>query len=96
MSTPPPPAPRPPGRFFIVQGPPLPRQPTVINPYIPPSPEKYQRVEAAAIRARAHEEAEAFLLAEADREAARPRSPSPPRDPEDYYDLARWSRRRWL
>ena len=96
MTTPLPPAPRPPGRFYIVQRPPLPRQPAVINPYVPPSPEGSQRVEAAAIRARAHEEVEAFYLAEADREAARPRSPSPPRDPEDHYDLAKWSRRRWL
>ena len=96
MSTPFPPAPRPPGRFFIVRSPPLPRQPPPINPYVPPSPERAQRVEAAAIRARAHEEAEAFLLAEADRDAARPRSPSPPRDPEDYFDLAKWNRWKWL
>ena len=96
MSTPFPPAPLPPGRFFIVRRPPLPRLPPVINPYVPPSPERAQRVEAAAIRARALEEAEAFLLAEADRDAARPRCPSPPRDPEDHFDLAKWNRRRWL
>ena len=96
MGTPFPPAPRPPGRFYVNRRPPLPRLPPVINPYVLPSPERAQRVEDAAIRARALEEAEAFLLAEADRDAAKPRSPSPPRDPEDFYDLARWGRRRWF
>ena len=95
MSTPVPPAPRPMGRFSIIRRPPLPRQPPVLNPYVPPPPESYQRVVAAAVRASALEEVEKFYLAEADREAARPRSPSPPRDPEDHYDLAKWSRRRW-
>ena len=96
LSTPIPPAPRPPGRFFVIRRPPLPRQPPVLNPYVPPSPDRARIARAAAISARAHEESEAFLLAEADAAAAVPREPSPPRADDDYYDLARWSRRRWL
>ena len=98
ISTPIPPAPRPQGRFSIIRRPPLPRQPP-INPYTPPSPERVEdrlrRVEAAAMSARAHEEAEKHLLSMADEDAARPRSPSPPRDEEDHYDLAKWNQRRW-
>ena len=99
ISTPIPPAPRPQtGRFSIVRRPPLPRhQP--INPYTPPSPERDEdrllRVEAAAMSARAHEEGERYLLSMADEIAARPRSPSPRRDEEDHYDLAKWNRKRW-
>ena len=98
LSTPIPPAPRPQGRFFITRRPPLPRQPP-INPVAPPSPERakdrLRRAEAAAISRRAHEEAEAYLLSLADKYAARPRRPSPPRDSEDHYDLAKWNRWRW-
>ena len=97
MTTPLPPAPRPSGRgFSIIRRPPLPRQPEVLNPYVLPSPDRRQRAEAAAIRARALKEVEAFYLAEADKEAAMPRHPSPPRDAEDFFDLAKWNRRRWL
>ena len=96
MSTPFPPAPRPPGRFFVVRRPPLPRQPPVINPYAPPLPDRARIARAAAISARAHKESEAYLLTEADAAAAVPREPSPPRAEDDYFDLARWSRRRWL
>ena len=92
--TPIPPAPRPPGRFYIVRRPPLPRLP--INPYGPPSPERAQRVQAAAMLTRARQEAEAYLMEEANAAAARPRTPSPPRAADDYFDLARWNRRRWL
>ena len=98
LSTPFSPAPRPQGGFSIIRRPPLPRQPP-INPLAPPSPDRAEdrlrRVEAAAMTARAHEEAEAYLLSMADEDAARPRSPSPPRDSEDHYDLAKWNRRRW-
>ena len=99
MSTPFPPAPRPPyGRFSITRRPPLPHQ-VPINPYAPPSPERPEdrrlRVEAAAMSVRAHEESEAWLLSLADENAARPRSPSPPRADDDHYDLAKWNRRRW-
>ena len=98
ISTPIPPAPRPQGRFSIIRRPPLPRQ-QPINPYTPPSPERVesrrQRVEAAAMSARAHEVSEAYLLSLADEDAAKPRSPSPPRAEDDHYDLAKWNRRRW-
>ena len=94
LSTPVPPAPRPPGRFFIVRQPPLPRQPPVLNPYRPPSPDRARVARAAAISARAYEASEESLLAEAD--AAPPREPSPPRADDIHYDLARWSRRRWF
>ena len=96
ITTPIPPAPRPPVRFFVVRRPPLPRQPPVLNPYIPPSPDRARIARVAAIAARDHAESEAYLLAEADAAAAVPREPSPPRADDDYYDLARWSRRRWL
>ena len=95
ITTPIPPAPRPPGRFYIVRRPPLPRPPQ-INPYVPPSPERVQRVRAAAISARAQREVEAYLMEEANAAAARPRTPSPPRDADDHFDLAKWNRRRWL
>ena len=96
MTTPIPPAPRQPGRFWIERRPPLPPRPPPINPYVPPSPDRAEIARVAAIRARAHEEGEAWLLAEADAAAAAPRKPSPPRAEDDYYDLAKWSRRRWL
>ena len=89
-----PPAPRPPGRFFVTRRPPLPRQPPCINPYVPPSPDRARIARAAAISAREHEASEAYLLAEAD--AAPPREPSPPRADDNYFDLARWARRRWV
>ena len=96
ISTPIPPAPRPPGRFWITRRPPLPPRPPPINPYIPPSPDRAEVARVAAVRARAHEESEAYLLAKADAAAAVPREPSPPRAEDDHYDLAKWSRRRWL
>ena len=96
LSTPIPPALRPPGRFFITRRPPLPRRPPVLNPYIPPSLDRARIARAAAISARAYEESEAFLLADTDAAAAAPSELSPPRADDDFYDLARWSRRRWL
>ena len=96
ITTPIPPAPRPPGRFWIERRPPLPPRHPPINPYVPPSPDRAEIARVAAVRARAHEESEAYLLARADAAAAVPREPSPPRAEDDYYDLARWSRRRWL
>ena len=96
MTAPIPLAPRPPGRFWISRRPPLPPLPLPINPYYPPSPDRAEIARVAAVRARAHEESEAFLLAQADAEAAVPREPSPPRARDDHYDLAKWNRRRWL
>ena len=95
MTTPIPPTPQPPGRFWVARRPPLPPRPP-INPYAPASPERLRSVRVAAVSAREHQEREAFLLKEAEEAARRPRTPSPPRHDEDYYDLARWSRRRWL
>ena len=96
ITAPIPPAPRPPGGFWIARRPPLPPLPPPINPYTPPSPDRAEVARVAAIRARAHEEAEALLLAEADAAAAVPREPSPPRAEDDFFDLARWNRWRWL
>ena len=100
MTAPIAPAPRPPGRFWIDRRPP-PRPP--INPVIPDSPERPLDVRVAAVRAQAQQEErraslerEEWLRAWAYEHAARPRSPSPPRDAEDYYDLAKWNRQRWV
>ena len=100
MTAPIAPAPRPPGRFWIDRRPPL-RPP--INPYIPASPERPRDVRVAAVRAQARREQEKASLereeslrAEVYEHAARPRTPSPPRDAEDWYDLARWNRQRWI
>ena len=95
LSTPIPPAPRPPGRFSITRRPPLPT-PERINPYIPDSPDRARIAQAAAVSARAHSELEAHLLAEANAAAAVPREASPPRADDEFYDLAKWARRRWL
>ena len=95
VSTPIPPAPRPPGRFYVTRRPPLPPPPP-INPYAPDTPDRALVIRAAAVSARAHQEAEAWILAEADAAAAVPREASPPRAANDHYDLAKWSRRRWL
>ena len=89
-----PPAPRPPARFYVTRGPPLPT-PEKINPYVPASPDRARIARAAAISARAHLESEAYLLAKADAAAAVPRETSPPRAEDDFYDLAKWVRRRW-
>ena len=99
LSTPFPPAPRPQTSFSIVRRPPLPRP---INPFIPAPPERPLDARVAAARARslreeekADSEREEWLRAWAFDNAARPRTPSPPRDAEDYYDLARFNRQRW-
>ena len=92
MATPVPQPPRPPGRFFIARLPPPPK----INPYIPDTPDAGRRVRAAAISAGAREDNERYLrplLEEAASAAAAPREPSPPRKEDDYFDLAKWSRR---
>ena len=99
LSTPFPPAPRPQTSFSIVRRPPLPRP---INPFIPAPPERPLDAHVAAARARslreeekADSEREEWLRAWAFDNAARPRTPSPPRDAEDYYDLAKFGRQRW-
>ena len=100
LSTPFPPAPRPvTASFSITRRPPLPRP---INPFIPAPPERPADARVAAARARslreeekAHAEREEWLRAWSHEHANRPRTPSPPRDAEDYYDLARFNRQRW-
>ena len=62
-----------------------------INPVPPPSPEEAR---VAAIRRRESEAAEAHLLEEGRRLIDRPRMPTPPRRPDDPYDLAKWTLRR--
>ena len=87
-----PPTPPYPGRFRYSQ-----RRPTrhhkPINPAPPPDPEQ---VRVAAIRQVEAAEREAHLLEEADRLIRRPRTPTPPRRVDDHYDLAKWSRQRWV
>ena len=86
-----PPTPPYPGRFRYSQ-----RRPTrhhkPINPAPPPDPE---RVQIAAIRQSEEAAREAYLLEEAGRLARRPRTPTPPRAEDDFFDLAKWSRQRW-
>ena len=100
MTAPIAPAPRPPGRFWIDRRPP---QRPPINPFIPVSPERPLDAHVAAVRAQARKEEEKASLereeelrAWAYEHAARPRTPSPPREAEDHYDLARWNRQRWI
>ena len=91
MTAPAPPSPVYAGGFTYSQRRPRPhRKP--INPIPPPSPEE---VRVAAVRQREFEAGEAYLLEEARQLAGRPRTPTPPRKPDDHFDLARWSIRRW-
>ena len=64
-----------------------------INPVPPPSPEEAR---VAAVRRRQLAEEEALLLEVAERWASRPRTPAPPRQKDDHYDLAKWASRRGL
>ena len=96
------PIPRPasgtPHRFWVGQGPSLPTPPPRREPINPAPSDDERRVQAAAMSARVREETEKLLrpLLEAS-SAAAPRGESPPRDPDDHYDLAKWGRRltRW-
>ena len=100
LSTPFPPAPRPQtASFSIVRRPPLPRP---INPVIPAPPERPIDARVAAARARtlreeevADAQREEWLKAWAFDNANRPRTPTPPRDAEDHYDLAKFNIQRW-
>ena len=80
-----------PGRFRYSE-----RRPTrhhkPINPAPPPGPEQ---VRVAAVRMSEDAAREAYLLEEAGRLARRPRTPTPPRAEDDFFDLAKWSRQRW-
>ena len=93
MTAPVPPTPQIPGRFEFSRRRPVPhRRP--INPVPPTSPEREFRV--TAVTKRDHDAREAYLLEEAEKLARRPRTPTPPRQANDYYDLARWSQQRWI
>ena len=93
MTAPTPPTPQFPGRFQYSRRRARPlRRP--INPVPPASPERVFRV--AAVTTRDHDEREKYLLEEAEELARRPRTPTPPRRADDHYDLARWSRQRWI
>ena len=87
MTAPAPPTPQFPGRFEYSQ-----RRPRPLHRPIHPAPPVFR---VAAFRTRDHEEQEKHLLEAAEELARRPRTPTPPRQPDDYYDLARWSVRRW-
>ena len=92
MTAPVPPTPEFPGRFLYSRRRPLPhRKP--INPVPQASPEQ---IRVAAVRQHDHAVREAYLLKEAETLARRPRTPTPPRRADDHYDLAKWSRQRWI
>ena len=97
------PIPRPtsgtPHHFWVSHGPKLPSPPAHRMPINPVAPDAERVVRAAAVSARARVENEEFLrplLEEAALAANAPIRKSPPRAADDYYDLARWSRRRWF
>ena len=92
MTAPTPPPPQFPGRFRYSQRRPRPLH-RPINPAPPVSPERALRI--AAVTTRAYEEREKYLLEEAEKSARRPRTPTPPREPDDHYNLAKWTRQRW-
>ena len=89
------------GRFSIWYRPPLPRRPP-INPVTPESPERPVSAHAAAMSARAKQEEQKVawereyeFRAWTREQAARRRPPTPPRDPEDVFDLAKFNVQRW-
>ena len=88
--------------FWIGGGPPIPAPPQrrPINPATLDPTDDARRVQAASISTRARDANARYLkplLEEAASAAAKPREESPPRDVDDHYNLARWSRRysRW-
>ena len=83
-----PPTPLYPGRYRESQ------RPRRLRHQINPAPPQPEVVRVAAIRAAAEEEA--LLIEATDRLVRRPRAPTPPRRSDDHYDLAKWSRQRWL
>ena len=89
MTAPAPPALQFPGRFAYSQ-----RRPRKLHRPINPAPPETFRV-AAMTASWDDDERERFLLKAAEEAARRPRTPTPPRRPDDHFDLARWSVRRW-
>ena len=88
MTAPTPPTPQFPGKFLYSQ-----RRPRPLRRVINPAPPEFR---VASVRdSRDYEERERYLLEEAGKMAQRPRTPTPPRRDDDFYDLARWSIRRW-
>ena len=82
-----PPTPLYPGRFR--EG----RRRSTRQPINPAPPETFQV--AAMTTSWESDEREQYLLRAAEEAARRPRTPTPPRRPDDHYDLARWSVQRW-
>ena len=89
MTAPAPPTVQFPGRFSYSQ-----RRPRKLHrPINPAPPETFQ---VAAMRSSwDSDERERYLLEAAEEAARRPRTPTPPRQPDDHFDLARWSIQRW-
>ena len=84
-----PPTPLYPGRFREGR-----RRSTRLRQPINPAPPETFRV-AAMTTSWETDEREQYLLRAAEEAARRPRTPTPPRRPDDHFDLARWSVRRW-
>ena len=90
MTTPAPPTPVYPGRFMYSH-----RRPRPLHRPLNPAPPEHAFQVAAVRTSWDRDERERFLLEAAEEAARRPRTPTPPRQPDDFYDLARWSVRRW-
>ena len=90
MTTPAPPAPVFPGRFQYSDRRPRPLR----RPINPVPPELAFRVATVKVSWE-EDKRERYLLEAAEEAARRPRTPTPPRQPDDVYDLARWSIQRW-
>ena len=90
MTAPAPPAPLYPGRFVYSD-----RRPRSLRRPLNPAPPEHAFRVAAVRVSWEQDEREKYLLEAAKEAARRPRTPTPPRQPDDVYDLARWSVRRW-
>ena len=90
MTAPAPPTPEYPGRFEYSR-----RRPRPLHRPINPAPPE-QAFRIAAVKTTWNrDERERYLLEAAEMRARRPWTPTPPRQPDDHFDLARWSVRRW-
>ena len=90
MTAPAPPAPIYPGRFVYSD-----RRPRSLHRQLNPAPPE-PAFRVATVRVSwEQDEREKYLLEAAEEAARRPRTPTPPRQPDDVYDLARWSIQRW-
>ena len=90
MTTPAPPAPEYPGKFIYSR-----RRPRPLHRPLNPAPPEHAFQVAAMRTSWECDERERYLLEAAEKAARRPRTPTPPRQPDNHYDLARWSVLRW-